>query len=254
MLAYQAPRGTILGNWNNLPNTLTGYGYSVQLPPGFNSTPPDPMSGGIFAWPPGSTPPPNSPALIWTLPVMPPYLPGLIQHYYNFDNPMVAEYNARSLGLMSVTRIAPLRQTTLSGVTTLVREFDALSMDGTPIRMSAMLLQGPSSAVQCVVGISLYRWAEFTGATLQFVANLQMNGTNTVPGQVRTIIDKDNLNNVEMQLVHDGSSEVTSIMKLPTVVGGTVVYQINVMGNGNLAFGDVKGTDVQIGGHNIVNT
>jgi hypothetical protein len=181
---------------------------------------------------------------------MPAYLPGLIQHYYNFDNPMIANFNAQSLGLMSVTRIAPLREINLNGSRTLVREFDAMSIDGQPIRMSAMLLQGPYSALQCIVGVNMYRWAEFTGATLQFVANLQMNGTNAVPVQVRTMIDKNNLNNVEMQLVQDGSSEIASIMKLPTVVGGTTVYQINVLGNGNVAFGDVKGTKVQIGDHN----
>ena len=66
--------------------------------------------------------------------------------------------------LLSVLRITPLRQTTLNGVMTLVREFDALSINGQPIRMSAMLLQGPSSAVQCVVGISLYRWVEFAAS------------------------------------------------------------------------------------------
>jgi len=239
-----------LGNWNNFSNTLNGYGYSVQMPPGFMSTPLDPMSGGCFAWPLGSTPPPNSPALVWLLPIMPAYLPGLIQHYYNFDNPMIANFNAQSLGLMSVTRIAPLREINLNGSRTLVREFDAMSIDGQPIRMSAMLLQGPYSVLQCIVGVNMYRWAEFTGATLQFVANLQMNGTNAVPVQVRTMIDKNNLNNVEMQLVQDGSSEIASIMKLPTVVGGTTVYQINVLGNGNVAFGDVKGTKVQIGDHN----
>lgn len=239
-----------MGNWNNFSNTLTGYGYSVQMPPGFMSTPLDPMSGGCFAWPLGSTPPPDSPALVWLLPIMPAYLPGLIQHYYNFDNPMIANFNAQSLGLMSVTRIAPLRQTMLNGASALVREFDAMSIHGQPIRMSALLLQGPYSALQCIAGVNLYSWVALAGPTLQFVANIQMNGTNAVPVQVRTMIDKNNLNNVEMQLVPEGSSEVTSIMNLPTSVGGTTVYQINVLGNGNLAFGDVKGTNVQIGDHN----
>jgi hypothetical protein len=224
------------------------------LPPGFMSTPPDPMSGGTFAWPPGSTPPPNSPALIWVLPVMPPYLPGLVQHYYNFDNPMVAAYNAQSLGLLSVLRITPLRQTTLNGVMTLVREFDALSINGQPIRMSAMLLQGPSSAVQCVVGISLYRWVEFAGSTLQFVANLQLDGTYAAPGEVRTLIDKNNLNHVEMQLVNADSSVVAPIMSLPTTVGQSQVFQIHIEAGGSISFGDVKGTNVQIGDHNSVHT
>lgn len=239
-----------MGNWNNFSNRLNGYGYSVQMPPGFMSTPLDPMSGGCFAWPLGSTPPPSSPALVWLLPIMPAYLPGLIQHYYNFDNPMIANFNAQSLGLMSVTRIAPLRQTTLNGASALVREFDAMSIDGQPIRMSALLLQGPYSALQCICGINLYRWVEFAGPTLQFVANVQMNGTSATPGQVRTLIDKNNLNHVEMQVVNADQSQVTPIMNLPTSVGGAQVFEIHVQAGGTISFGDVKGTNVQIGDHN----
>lgn len=243
-----------MGNWGNFSNTLSGPGYSAQMPPGFMSTPTDPISGGSIAWPPGSTPPPNSPALIWLLPIMPFRLPMLLQNYYNFDNPMVATFNAQSLGLMSVFRIAPLRQTTLNGAMTLVREFDALSMNGEPKRMSAMLLQGPTSALQCVVGISLFRWVEFTGPTLQFVANIQMSGTYVAPGQVRTMIDKNNLNRVEMQLVNADSSVVAPIMTLPTTVDGTKIFEIHVEAGGSISFGDVKGTNVQIGDHNIVHT
>lgn len=248
MLAYRR-EGVTVGNWN-FSNTLTGYGYSVQMPPGFMYTPPDPMTGGSFAWPAGSTPPPSSPALIWLLPIMPAYLPGLIQHYYSFDNPMVATFNVQSLGLMSVTRIAPLRQTTLNGASALVREFDAMSMDAAPIRMSAMLLQGPYSALQCIVGINLYRWVEFAGSTLQFVANVQMNGTYANPGEVRTLIDKNNLNHVEMQVVNADRSEVAPIMNLPTRVGEAQVFEIHVQAGGTISFGDVKGTNVQFGDHN----
>lgn len=239
-----------MGNWNNFSNTLNGYGYSVQMPPGFMSTPLDPISGGGFAWPPGSTPPPNSLALVWLLPIMPAYLPGLIQHYYNFDNPMIANFNAQSLGLMSVTRIAPLRQTTLNGASALMREFDAMSINGQPIRMSALLLQGPYSALQCIAGVNLYRWVEFAGPTLQFVANVQMNGTYATPSQVRTLIDKNNLNHVEMQVVNADQSQVTPIMNLPTSVGGAQVFEIHVQAGGTISFGDVKGTNVQIGDHN----
>lgn len=243
-----------MGNWNNFANTLNGYGYSVQMPPGFMSMPSDPISGGSIAWPAGSTPPPYSPALIWLQPIMPFQLPVLLQNYYNFDNPMIATFNAQSLGLMSVLRITPLRQTTLNGVTTLVREFDALSINGEPKRMSAMLLQGPNSALQCIVGISIFRWVEFAGSTLQFVANIQMSGTSAPPGEVRTMIDKNNLNRVEMQLVNANSSVVTPIMSLPTAVGDTKIFEIHVAAGGSISFGDVKGTNVQIGDHNIVRT
>jgi hypothetical protein len=244
-----------MANWspfpNPYPNTLNGLGYSVQMSPGFMATPPDPMTGGSFAWPPGSTPPPNSPALIWLLPIMPFQLQGLRQHYLDFDNPMVANFNAQTLGLMSVLRIAPLRQTTLNGASALIREFDALSMNGQPVRMSAMLLQGPTSAVQCVVGINLYLWVQFAGPALQFVGKIQLNGTFAAPGEVRSVIDKKHLSRVEMQLVNADHS-VAPIMTLPTTVEGSQVFQIHVEAGGTLTFGNVKGTNVQIGDHNIV--
>jgi hypothetical protein len=240
-----------VNNWfNPAPNVVNGYGFSVSMPPGFVAMPTDPMSGGYFAWPAGSTPPPNSPALIWLTPVLPIAIPGLLQHYYQFDNPMVAMANAQSLGLMNVLRVAPLRQANVNGVTAVIREFDALSMDGQPVRMTALLLRGPMSAAQCIVGVNLYRWVEFAGATLQFVANIQLAGTTASPAEVRSVIDPKDLNRVEMQLVNEDSS-VAPIMNLPTNVQGQQVFHIHVEAGGSIKFGNVEGTNIQFGNHNI---
>jgi hypothetical protein len=119
------------------------------------------------------------------------------------------------------------------------------------MRMSAIVLQGPASTIQCVVGINLYRWVEFAGAALQFVARIQLDGVNIAPGNVRTVIDRNNLNQVEMQIVNAGNS-VAPIMSLPTSVGGQPIFHIEVAAGASITFGAVSGTNVQIGDHNIV--
>lgn len=234
------------------PQVLSGPGFSVELPPGFGAMPPNPMNGSCFAWPPGSWGPVNSPALVWLLPLLPFQVAGLQQHYRNFDNPWVAMQNAQSLGLASVLAVAPIRETSLNGASALIREFDALSMNGQPVRMSAMLLCGPSSSVQCIVGINLYRWVEFAGPTLQFVSKLQLTGVAAARGEVRTVIDRQDLSRVEMQVVNPDRT-VAPIMSMPTSVGGTQVFHIHVEAGGAIKFGDVQGTNVQFGDHNTSN-
>lgn len=237
---------------NASPQTVQGPGYAAELPPGFGASPPNPMNGGSFVWPPGSWGPPNSVALIWLLPIMPMQVAFLEQHYRQFDNPLVALQNAHSLGLASVLAVAPLRETTLNGASTLVREFDALSLNNQPVRMSAMLLRGPHSALQCIVGINMYRWVEFAGPALHFVGKLRLSGAVLASGEVRTIVDRQDLSRVEMQVVNADRS-VAPIMSMPTSVGGTQVFHIHVESGGVIRFGDVQGTNVQIGNHNTTN-
>lgn len=240
-----------MNNWFSPPsNVVNGHGFSVSMPHGFVAMPTDPITGGYIAWPLGSTPPPNSPALIWLIPVLPMAIHGLLQHYYQFDNPMVAMANAQSLGLMNVLRVAPLRQSNVNGVTAHIREFDAVSMNGQPVRMTALLLLGPMSAAQCIVGVNLYRWVEFAGPTLQFVANIRLAGTTGSPAKVRSVIDRNDLNRVEMQLVNADNS-VAPMMNLPTNVQGQQVFHIHVEAGGSIKFGNVEGTNIQFGDHNI---
>lgn len=233
------------------PPVLAGPGFSVELPPGFGATPPHPISGSCFAWPPGSWGPVNSPALVWLLPLPAMQVAVLEQHYRNFDHPSVALQNAQSLGLASVMQVAPLRETALNGAPTLLREFDALSLNGQPVRISAMLLRGAASALQCIVGIHLYRWVEFAGPTLQFVSGLQLAGAFSSAGEVRTVIDRQDLSRVEMQVVN-ADHTVAPIMSMPTAVGTTQIFHIHVDSVGDLRFGDVQGTNVQIGAHNTL--
>jgi len=153
-------------------------------------------------------------ALIWITPVAPPAFAMLLQTYYNFDNPMVALSNAYGLGLINVLQVAPLRQSVMNGASAYIREFDAVNQNGQPTRMTAILLQGPSSGLQVMIGINLYQWAQFAGPALQFVAGIQLAGTLQGPGAVRASMDHEKAPDVKFEVVsNDGSA--TQIVTLP---------------------------------------
>jgi hypothetical protein len=194
-------------------NTLTGYGYTAPLAPGFTAVPVDPF-GGYFVLPPGSSPPPFSLALIWISAVNPAAFPMLLQTYYAFDNPMVALSNAYGLGLVNVLQVSPLRQSNMNGASAYIREFDAVNQAGQPTRMTAILLQGPSSSLQVMIGINMYQWAQFVGPALEFVAGIQLAGTVQGPGAVRASMEHAQSPDVNFQVVsRDGTA--TQVVTLP---------------------------------------
>jgi hypothetical protein len=232
-------------DWNNLLSaslsqankpagmSLSGYGYTAPLPPGFNAIPVDAF-GAYCVIPPGSNPPPMSMAMILINPVPPQAFPVLLQTYYTFDNPMVALSNAYSLGLVNILQVAPLRQSNMNGATAHIREFDAVSMSGQPTRMTAILLQGQTSSVQAVIGINLYCWAQFAASTLQFVAGIQLAGTSQGPGEVRAFMQHEQASDVNLQIVGKDKS-VTDVMTVPAQFEGKTV--INKF-EGPVYFGD----------------
>ena len=113
---------------------LNGPGYSIRVPAGFTMFQSNPM-GGYALLPPGSTPPPVSPAIVGIDPIPPMMVPMLMQSLYGFENPFVQTMNAMSLGLKKVTRVAPARQMDMQAGTAHIREFDAVAMSGQPVRM-----------------------------------------------------------------------------------------------------------------------
>jgi hypothetical protein len=236
--------------------SLTGYGYTAPLPPGFNAIPMDAF-GSYCVIPPGSNPPPMSMALILLSPVPPQTFPMVLQTYYNFENPMVALQNAYGLGLANILQVAPLRQSNMNGALAYIREFDAVSMSGQPMRMTAILLQGQSSSVQAVIGINVYQWAQFAAPALQFVAGIQLAGTVQAPGEVRAFMQHQEALDVNLQIVGRDKS-VTDVMTLPAQVEGkSVVYKFE----GPVYFGDkfdysnatVSG-NIQVGRNNTQNS
>ncbi|HET9305905.1 MAG TPA: hypothetical protein VFO46_07760 [Candidatus Sulfotelmatobacter sp.] len=213
--------------------SLTGYGYTAPLPPGFNAIPIDAF-GSYCVIPPGSNPPPMSVAVILLSPVPPQAFPMVLQTYYNFENPMVALPNAYGLGLANILQVAPLRQSNMNGALAYIREFDAVSMNGQPMRMTAILLQGQNSSVQAVIGINVYQWTQFAASALQFVAGIQLAGTSQVPGEVRAFMQHQEASDVSLQIVGKDKS-VTDVMTLPAEVEGkSVVFKFE----GPVYFGD----------------
>jgi hypothetical protein len=221
------------GNASPPAMNLTGYGYTAPMPPGFNAMPIDAF-GSYYVIPPGSNPPPMSMALILISPVPPQNFPMVLQTYYSFDNPMVALPNAYGLGLANILQVAPLRQSNMNGAVAYIREFDAVSMSGQPMRMTAILLQGPNSSVQAIIGINLYQWAQFAAPALQFVAGIQLAGTTQVPGAVRAFMEHKQASDVSLQIVGK-DNHVTDVMTVPAEVQGqNVVFKFE----GPVYFGD----------------
>jgi|SRR5580658_752607 hypothetical protein len=231
-------------------NSLTSYSYTAPLPPGFNAMPLDPF-GGYMVLPPGSSPPPFSMALIWISPIAPAAFPTLLQTYYEFDNPMVAMSNAYSLGLINILQVAPLRQSNMNGASAYIREFDAVSQNGHPTRLTAILLQGPASALQVIVGVNLYQWAQFIGPALQFVAGIQLTGTCQGTGSIQAFMEHPQSPDVQFAVVnHDGSA--TPLVTLPAQndKGQSVVinyYGPVQYGNKNDYSGNFSNSDNQFG-------
>jgi hypothetical protein len=122
----------------------------------------------------------------------------------------------------------------MNGATAYIREFDAVSMSGQPTRMTAILLQGQSSAVQAVIGINLYCWAQFAASTLQFVAGIQLAGTSHGPGEVRAFMEHQQASDVNLQIVGK-DNQVTDVMTVPAEVKGQKVV---LKFEGPVYFGD----------------
>ena len=61
------------------PTPLNGPGYSIEVPAGFTLLQGNPM-GGYALLPPGSTPPPKSPAIVMVDPIPAQYVPMLMQN------------------------------------------------------------------------------------------------------------------------------------------------------------------------------
>jgi hypothetical protein len=185
-------------------------------------------------------------ALILLSPVPPQAFPMVLQTYYNFENPMVALQNAYGLGLANVLQVAPLRQSNMNGAPAYIREFDAVSMSGQPMRMTAILLQGQSSSVQAVIGINVYQWAQFAAPALQFVAGIQLAGTVPAHGEVRAFMQHQEASDVSLQIVGKDKS-VTDVMTVPAQVEGkSVVYKFE----GPVYFGDnIDNSNAQFSGN-----
>lgn len=225
------------------PPVLTGYRYTVNVPAGFQMVGQDPMSGTFTLLPPGSDQ--------WTVPavlqvrhVMPMELPMLLQNVYGLENPMVAMYNAASLGLTQITALAPARQEQMAQGLAHIREFDAVTIHQFPVRVMCIVLQGTEAAVMLLLMMNLYRWLEFIGPCLNFVASITLEGGPPATGQVQAVIDEEHDDQVEFQIVNPDQT-LTPITALPTSVGNQIIINID----NSVRTGNINGTGVVVGHH-----
>ena len=158
-------------------SVIGGPGYTAAVPPGFMVFPVNPMTGAYALLPPGSTPPPASPASIEIKSVPPIAIQPLLTTLNGLMNPFLGMMNAQSLGLASVVLIAPARQALLNYGMAHIREFEAIgAFSGQPVRIMLVLLLGQVGTVQVVLGINLFRWAEFLAPCLEFDLRYQRSG------------------------------------------------------------------------------
>ena len=226
---------------------LTGPGYSVLLPGGFNVLGGDPNSGTNWLLPPGSHAP-DMPAIVQIRSVLPTDLPLLLQNLYQFENPYVAMINAANLGLVSVTVVRPVRQLQLGEGAAHIREFDAITICGFPARVMVVVIQGAVGAVEVVILVNLYRWVEFIGSCLEFVGGINLSGKAPSAGLVQAVIDKKNKDWIEYHLINPDRT-TTPFTSMPTTIGNTIIVNVD----NSIKVGNISGAGVVVGNHSIAN-
>lgn len=222
---------------------LSGPGYSVQVPPGFTLLNGDPVTGTYWLLPPGSSPM-DIPALLQIRSVNPYELPMLLQHLHGFDNPYVAMTNAMNLGLVNVLGTMPIRQVNMPQGVTHIREFDAVTMRGFPVRVMVLVIQGQQAAVEVVVMLNLYRWAEFIAPSLNLVSAITLAGAAPTPTQLQAVVDNAHRDQVEYRLVGPDNSSVP-LTAMPVVYGNVTIINMD----NSIKTGNINGTGIVVGEH-----
>jgi hypothetical protein len=221
------------------PNTISGPGYSVPLPPGFTLAGGLPAMGVYRLLPPGATPY-NVDALLQIRPVQ----PFDLQNVYSMDNPMMALAQVASLGLTNVLGVLPVRQVPMPQGNTHIREFDAVNMFQMPLRVMEIVMIGTQSAVEVLVLMSLYRWMEFAAPCLDFVARINLGGAPQAAPELRAVVDQNRKDQVEYQLVSPNQAPIP-LTSLPTSFGGTTIIHVDTL----IQTGNINGTGIAVGAH-----
>jgi len=224
---------------------LVGPGYSVALPPGFTVVESMPPLGVYRVLPPGSTPFDRQ-AQVQIRAVQPFELAPLLQNIYAFENPMVMQSNAAGLGIMNVTGMMPVRQEQFPQGKGHIREFEGITMMNFPVRVMEVVIEGGQAAVELLVMMNLYRWAEFAAPCLSLIAQLTLAGSAAPQAKVQAVVDEQRQDQIEYQMVSPGQQPVP-LTALPTSVGGTTIIHIDTL----VETGDINGTGIAIGSHTV---
>jgi hypothetical protein len=223
---------------------LSGPGYSVQLPPGFTVMNGVPALGAYWLLPPNSTGP-QFPAIIQIRSVPPYQVQMLLQHLYAMENPWVAQMNAANLGLTSVTQVYPTRPIQMPQGVAHIREFDALTVFGFPVRVMAIVLQGMQATVEVIVMMNLYRWVEFAGPSFELVGSIWLQGSPPPNLQLQAVVDPNRTDQIQYQFVKPDHTAIP-LSSLPTQVGTQIIIQHAEI----IQTGDINGTGIVLGSHN----
>jgi hypothetical protein len=191
-------------------------------------------------------------ALLQIRPVQEFEVQPLIQNLYTFESPMVAQSSAANLGLTCVLGMLPMRQMAMPQGQTYIREFDAMNAFGFRLRVMALVMIGPQSAVEVVVMMNLFRWTAFVGPCLSFLGQIQLQGAGQPSdqqvaqqsSQLQAVVDPNHENQIEYQLVTPGHAPV-ALTSLPTIVGGTVIINVD----NSIKTGNINGTGIALGQH-----
>jgi len=203
---------------------LKGPGYVARIPPGFNVRVLHP-AGGYYLWPPGSTEPPVSPAIVFVDPVHPMMVPSVLQHLHGMEDPFIGRISTMSLGLQKVTKLAPARQMPTPGGTAHIRELDGVSSGFQPVRMMVVLLIGTSGAgVLVAIAVNLHRWNEFIGPCLEFLGSVNASGKSPCTSNVFAVVDGNHPDQIQFSSGPDLASAVPWI-DMPTQVDNKQVVR-----------------------------
>jgi hypothetical protein len=226
------------------PNTISGPGYSVPLPPGFTLAGGMPAFGVYRLLPPGTTLY-NIEALLQIRPVQPYDLQPLLQNVYSMDNPMMALAQIANLGLTRVLQVLPVRQAPMPQGLTHIREFDAVNLLQRPVRVMEIVMVGAQTAVEVLVVMSLYRWMDFAAPCLDFVARINLGGVAAQAAtELRAVVDQSRRDQIEYQLISPDHAPIP-LTSLPTSFGGTTIIHVDTL----IQTGNINGTGIAVGTH-----
>jgi len=226
-------------------NTIFGPGFSVDVPPGFTSGPSMPAMGVYRLFPPGVSQF-NIEAMIQIRPLQAMELPGLLQALYSLENPMMAMQQCVNLGLSGILGMQPARQVPMAQGPTHIREFDAMNFLGLPLRVMVVIMIGQQAAVETLIMMTLYNWAQYIAPCMDFLGRINLAGVAQPPQQVVAVVDKARKDQVEYRLV-GANEEPVSLTALPTNVGGTTIINVDTL----IQTGNINGTGIAVGAHSI---
>jgi hypothetical protein len=104
---------------------------------------------------------------------------------------------------------------------------------------------GMQSAVEVLVVMSLYRWTDFAGPCLDFVARINLGGgiPQAAP-QLRAVVDESRKDQIEYQLVSPDHAPIP-LTALPTSFAGTTIIHVDTL----IQTGNINGTGIAVGTH-----